>query len=506
MDIKLTQSMKQQLVMTPQLQQAIKLLQLSQMELADLVQNEMMENPILEDLNESNQELAVQAPAPSHEVPEFTEQATINAAKEQTTTEASTEDKSPDIDWNEYFDNYSSARALPSQAGGGPEELPSLEATLTTSTSLFDHLMWQMKLSSFTPRQEEIAERILGNLTDEGYLQEVILGEDGKEKERRPITSAQLAEDPDLKAKDVTEQEIEEVIKRVQEFDPIGIGARSLGECLLIQAKHFNCLDEEMEKILTHHIPNLEKKNYQAIAKDLKLSIDDIVEYAKLIAGFNPRPGRLYAPDDTHYVTPDVYVHKIGDKHFVVPNDDGMPKLKISDYYKQQLKQQNGNTKDYIQDKLQKGLWLIRSIQQRQRTIIKVTESIIKFQREFFEKGIGYLKPLILRDVAEDIGMHESTVSRVTTNKYIHTPQGIFELKYFFNSGINRIEGDEIASESVKNKMKQLIAQEDAKHPLSDQKLVELLKDHDINIARRTVAKYREMLGILPSSKRKKLF
>lgn len=491
-DLKLQQRMTQQLVMTPQLQQAIKLLQLSRLELANLVQNEMMENPILEDQNETVQEVDNSIIAPQ-DIPEFTEQAQKAAVDAPMAPESTqSEDKSPDIDWNEYFENYSAAPPLPSQTGG-QEELPSLEATLSTKTSLFDHLMWQIKLSTLSERESEIASRIVGNLNDDGYLQDTSL--------------LQIAEDPDLKAQGVTLEEIEKVLARVQELDPVGVAARSLGECLLIQARHYGHLDEDMEKILKEHIPNLEKKNYQAIAKDLKMSLEDVIEYAKLIASYNPRPGREYSTEDIHYITPDVYVHKIGDKYFVVPNDDGLPKLKISGYYRKALSQQgNGGTKDYIQEKLRSAQWLIRSIQQRQRTIIKVTESIVKFQKEFFDKGIAYLKPLILRDVAEDIGMHESTVSRVTTNKYVHTPQGILELKFFFNSGINRIEGDEIASESVKNKIKQLIAQEDPRHPHSDQKLVDLLKRYDIDIARRTVAKYREGLGILPSSKRKKLF
>src|ERR1051325_7590105 len=189
---------------------------------------------------------------------------------------------------------------------------------------------------------------------------------------------------------------------------------------------------------------------------------------------FDPRPGRQYTDEEPHYPTPDVYVHKVGDKYFVVANDDGLPKLKISNFYRSAL---SGSPKarEYIQDKLRSAQWLIRSIQQRQRTIVKVTESIIKFQREFFDKGVAYLKPLILRDVAEDIGMHESTVSRVTTNKYVHTPQGIFELKFFFNSGISRMDGDDIASESVKSKIKEIITKEDGKHPFSDQRIVEML-------------------------------
>jgi RNA polymerase sigma-54 factor len=304
----------------------------------------------------------------------------------------------------------------------------------------------------------------------------------------------------------VTPKIAERLLLKMQAFDPVGVCARSLSECLLIQARHLGVDDEVLVKIITEHLGNLEKRNYQAIARDLKEPIEEIYEAAKVIMGLNPRPGREYSTEDPVYITPDVYVHKIGDKFFVVPNDDGLPKLKISGFYKTAL---NGSAKakEYIQDKLRSAQWLIRSIQQRQRTIVKVTESIIKFQREFFDKGISHLKPLILREVAEDIGMHESTISRVTTNKYVHTPQGIFELKFFFNSGIRLTnDDDKLASEAVKTKIRQLIQVEDPKHPFSDQRIVELLREQTIDIARRTVAKYREQLGILSSSKRKQVF
>jgi RNA polymerase sigma-54 factor len=274
---------------------------------------------------------------------------------------------------------------------------------------------------------------------------------------------------------------------------------------MLIQAMACGQDDDLVVKMIRSHLGNLEKKNYQAIARDLKQPLEEIYEAAKVIMEFDPRPGRQYSSDDPHYVTPDVYIHKVGDKYFVVPNDDGLPKLKISGFYKNAMGNSSAS-KDYVQDKLRSAQWLIRSIQQRQRTIIKVAESILKFQREFFDKGIAHLKPLILRDVAEDIGMHESTVSRVTTSKYVHTPQGIFELKFFFNSGISRTNGEDLASQAVKSKIKELVSSEDSKRPHSDQKIVELLKKGGIDIARRTVAKYREQLGILSSSKRKQVF
>jgi RNA polymerase sigma-54 factor len=332
----------------------------------------------------------------------------------------------------------------------------------------------------------EVGMLILGNIDSDGYIKDPPLSE----------ISAEAG---------ASEEVAEEVLQVIQTFDPIGVGARSLAECMLIQAMHYGEDDDLVIKMLRSHLGNLEKKNYQAIARDLKQPIEEIYEAAKAIMEFDPRPGRQYSADEPHYITPDVYVHKVGDKFFVVPNDDGLPKLKISSFYRAALDDSSG-AREYIQDKLRSAQWLIRSIQQRQRTIIKVTESIIKFQRDFFDKGIAYLRPLILRDVAEDIGMHESTISRVTTNKYVHTPQGIFELKFFFNSGISRTSGDDLASQAVKSKIKEIIGKEPPKRPYSDQKIVELLRDHNIDIARRTVAKYREQLGILSSSKRKQMF
>jgi RNA polymerase sigma-54 factor len=493
MEIKQVHKLSQQLVMTPQLQQAIKLLQLSRMELVDLVREEMMENPILEDGVDSSQEVGkedVEAKQES-ELQGETELAAPSVENRETAQEVAPEAGSEsqavnEMDWDNYIQDYSSAPSMPSFKPNN-DELPSLESTLTKKTSLFDHLVWQLKLSKLPEVEENVAMLIIGNLDLDGYLKEPPL----KDIADEASVELELAE---------------KVLARLQAFDPVGVCARSLGECLLIQAKHIGADDEILVKMITEHLPNLEKKNYQAIARDLKESVEEIYEAAKVIMSLDPRPGREYTTEEPHYITPDVYIHKVGDKFFVVPNDDGLPKLKISSFYRTAL---SGSPKarEYIQDKLRSAQWLIRSIQQRQRTIVKVTESIIKFQREFFEKGIAHLKPLILREVAEDINMHESTISRVTTNKYVHTPQGIFELKFFFNSGIRlTTDDDKLASEAVKTKIKQLISAEDPKHPLSDQKIVEMLRDQTIDIARRTVAKYREQLGILSSSKRKQLF
>lgn len=497
MGMEMRQEMKlsQQLVMTPQLQQAIRLLQLSRMELADLVHEEMLENPILDDELDLDNERSRERDEAGSDVEQLHQ--LEGAGSTETPLEGSvvdgvaqTEIKGDatavsEIDWENYLDNYSMGPPMPAFRGDG-EEMPSLEATLTKPPSLHDHLAWQLKMTNLPPDRLEVGMEILGNIDADGYIKDP------------PITelAADLGVDPVM---------CEEVLEKIQGFDPIGVGARSLAECMLIQAVAAGQDDDLVVKMIKSHLGNLEKKNYQAIARDLKQPLEEIYEAAKVIMEFDPRPGRQYSSDDPHYVTPDVYIHKVGDKYFVVPNDDGLPKLKISGFYKNAM----GNSaasKDYVQDKLRSAQWLIRSIQQRQRTIIKVAESILKFQREFFDKGIAHLKPLILRDVAEDIGMHESTVSRVTTSKYVHTPQGIFELKFFFNSGISRTNGEDLASQAVKSKIKELVDAEDPKRPHSDQKIVELLKKGGIDIARRTVAKYREQLGILSSSKRKQVF
>jgi len=493
MEMRLQLKLSQQLVMTPQLQQAIKLLQLSRMELVDLVREEMLENPVLEDDVEvgresSNEREEVGGDEQAARQVE-TAGTTETPVKEQPKNETSEVDGDSkavnEIDWENYLDNYTMGPPMPAYRPDN-DDMPSIEATLTRTATLHDHLAWQLKMSDLDERLMECGWVIIGNIDPDGYVKEPPLSD--------------ISADAGVSAEDA-----EIVLEKIQTFDPVGIGARSLAECMLIQALHYGEDDELVIKMIKDHLGNLEKKNYQAIARDLKVPVEEVYEGAKVIMEFDPRPGRQYASDDPHYITPDVYVHKVGDKFFVVPNDDGLPKLKISSFYRSALDDSKG-AKEYIQDKLRSAQWLIRSIQQRQRTIIKVTESIIKFQREFFEKGVAFLKPLILRDVAEDIGMHESTISRVTTNKYVHTPQGIFELKFFFNSGISRTNGDDLASQAVKSKIKGIIANEDTKRPYSDQKIVDVLKKSGIDIARRTVAKYREQMGILSSSKRKQLF
>ena len=499
LELKQSLKMSQQLVMTPQLQQAIKLLQLSRMELVELIREEMMENPLLEEVQEEETRESGDAPT-IDEVSEAVEPPEPALAAEAAEPPRPEEDpkaqaQTEDIDWESYLENYQQLTPSPGPAAGGrDDELPSLEQTLSSSTDLFEHLLWQLRLSSFTEEEERAAIYIIGNLDDDGYFK--VEGVEGD-----PLIAA-------ARETGVSLTVAERALRKVQQLDPVGVAARDLRECLLIQARAMEEDDTLVGEIIRDHLKEVENRNLPTIAKALDVPIEMVVDAVKIITEMEPRPGRQYTGSAPQYITPDVYVYKIGGEYTIVLNDDGLSKLRISNAYRQVLKNSpKGKAKEYIQEKLRSAMWLIRSIHQRQRTIYKVTESIVKFQRDFLDHGIGHLKPLILRDVADDIGMHESTVSRVTTNKYVHTPQGIFELKFFFNSAITRTGGGgDLASEAVKSKIKKIIAEEDPKKPYSDQKIVQILKAQGIEIARRTVAKYRDQLGILPSSKRKRLY
>ncbi|MCJ8276114.1 MAG: RNA polymerase factor sigma-54 [Bdellovibrionales bacterium] len=466
-------ALKQALRMTPQLQQAIKLLQLSRLELETAIRKELVENPVLEEGMELNNEDV----KPESETPQ---------------QEADMQDprKQDEFEWDSYFDNQQKTRET--NFAGNNDEIMNYENVIASKETLHDHLTWQAQLYGFNEEELEQAHMIIEYINDDGYL-------------KTPVEN--IAND-----EGVSVEELEGTLKLVQEFDPPGVGARDLKECLLIQAKHLQEDTHDFVHLITHHMHDLEKKNYPGIAKSMEITVEEVIDMCKIINTMEPKPGRIFATNDTHYVTPDVYVYKVAEEYMVSLNEDGLPKLRISNFYRNMLAQEDkskeakGDAQDYIQDKLRSAVWLIKSIHQRQRTIYKVAESIVKHQKEFFDKGPAFIKPMILRDIANDIEMHESTVSRVTTAKYMHTPQGIFELKYFFNSGISKTGGGSLASESVKLKIKDLVDNEDPKKPLSDQKIVDLLKKDGIQIARRTVAKYRDVLKILPSSKRKKYF
>jgi RNA polymerase sigma-54 factor len=501
MELKQSLKLSQQLVMTPQLQQAIKLLQLSRMELLEQVTQEIEQNPLLEQPDELLNDLADKAPGEAsleagNLEPHGEEGA--GAISEKVQEVKADGDGPPEIDWDQYLNSYQYNEPTTASNKGNVDmdDLPSFEANLVEKEDLADHLREQLGFLKLNEAERRFAELVLGNLDPDGYLKL-------EDVEGDPLI--RLANETD-----VPMALAERMLRKIQKLDPRGCASRDLQECLLIQVEALKEPEAALlGTMIKRHMKLLEAKNLPAIARDLKVSLEEVVAASRLLSRLDPKPGRNYSGDDAQYISPDVYILKMGDDYTVVLNDDGLSKLRISGVYRDALKNgqlKPGQTKEFVQEKLRSAMWLIRSIHQRQRTIFKVTDSIVKFQRDFLDKGIAHLKPLILRDVAEDIGMHESTVSRVTTNKYVHTPQGIFELKYFFNSSIARVSGEDIASEAVKNHIKQLVGAEDSKVPYSDQRLVELLRAQGIEIARRTVAKYREVLGILPSSKRKKYY
>ncbi|MCP4683589.1 MAG: RNA polymerase factor sigma-54 [Desulfobacterales bacterium] len=476
MALELTQTLNltQQLIMTPQLQQAIKLLQLSRLELLDTVSQEMEENPVLE-------EQIIAEPdgdgRPEDKKDEF-EKDTPDVP--EVTVEEHARD---DIDWESYISEYNTHWAATPHEERDPS---SFENIIGTKTSLYSHLHWQLDVSNFDERQKEIGDHIIGNLDDAGYL-------------KGPLEEI-------CQAAGYPFENVSETLGLIQGFDPVGVAARDMQECLLIQARFHNFEGTIVEKLLMDYMREIEDRKYKQIAKKLSVPVQEVISAISVIQSLEPKPGRSYMNDETIYISPDVYVVKVGDDYEIIQNDDGLPKLQINAYYKNLLSGKDSISEDaktYVQEKLRSAAWLIKSIHQRQRTIYRVTESIVRFQRNFLDNGITHLKPLVLRDVAEDIEMHESTVSRVTTNKYVHTPQGIFELKFFFNSAISRFNGEALASESVKEHIRKIIKSENSVKPTSDKEISSMLEELNIKIARRTVAKYRESMGILSSAKRR---
>jgi RNA polymerase sigma-54 factor len=490
LEIKQELRLSQQLVMTPQLQQAIKLLQLSRLELAGVVEQELQENPVLEETQDAEEERDTAQAAEAH-LAEPQAEAPETAAADQSGDAAATEreptdaEKIADVDWQNYMDAYPQTGMAPVR---DDEDRPSIENTLTRRETLAEHLQWQLGFAGLEAEEAEAAAWIIGNVDDDGYLQSSV-----------EEIAAQSGLEPEV---------VERALGQVQGFDPTGVGARDLRECLLIQCKVHKIDDPLVLRIIDEHVDALTRRDFRGIARTLGIPIEEVSAAANVIGQLEPKPGRGFGGEDAVYIIPDIYVYKVGEEFHIQLNEDGLPKLRISNLYRDVLSKEAGapkETRDYVQDKVRSALWLIKSIHQRQRTIYKVMQSIIRHQRDFFEKGIAHLKPLNLRDVAEDIEMHESTVSRVTTNKYVHTAQGIFELKFFFNSSINRTDGEAIASESVKEKIRKIIAAEDPRRPLSDQRIAEMLKAGHIDIARRTVTKYREAMNLLSSTKRRQV-
>jgi len=500
MALELKQQLKltQTLVMTPQLQQAIKLLQLSRIELLDAVQAELLENPVLEEVADEDSPAQGDGEASLAEFEPTEHDGEITGAQEErqvaeaaaldaretppAAEEPSGEDMVSDVDW----DSYMESRPQTTTISRGEDDRSPIEANLTPRESLTDHLLWQLGFTDLDDEDKQFAARIIYNLSENGLLEEDI------------EAIAERADfDPERALK---------VLLGVQEFDPVGVATRSLSECLLVQARRVNIDDPLVLKIISDHLDLLQRRDFGGIARLEGVTIGQVALAAEVISAFEPHPGREFTEEDPIYITPDIYVHKVADEYHVVLNEDGLPRLRVSPTYRGVLNRketETRETRDYVRDKLRSAVWMIKSIHQRQRTIVKVMESIVRYQRDFFDMGPEHLRPLNLRDVAEDISMHESTVSRVTTNKYVQTPHGVYELKFFFNSSIQTTDGDAIASESVKEKIRAIIAGEDATQPLSDQRIAERLRESKIEIARRTVTKYRESMRILSSTRRR---
>ncbi len=480
LEIRQVQRLAQQLVMTPQLQQAIKLLQLSRIELEEMVSQELQENPTLEESPAGEPD--TQPLKPEEELPERVEP--IEPVREPTAT-----DRIGTLDWQDYLDTHSNSLhgSLTAEAGGDEDEgPPSWENTLTKKTSLEDHLVWQLRLSRRTENEEKIGLYIIGNLAENGYL-------------ALPLEEV-------CQTTGSTPEEAEAVLKKIQFFDPPGVAARDLRECLLVQLENLGLGESLAARIVADYLSHLEGKRFEKLARELGITVEDIVAASQLIASLEPRPARGFDEEEIRTIIPDVTVEKIEGEWVVFLNDEGLPRLRVSSYYRRLASQQGEEeekARQYLQEKVRAATWLIKSIHQRQQTLFRVTHSIFKFQREFLEQGVSQLRPMVLKDVAEDIGMHESTVSRATANKYVNTPQGLFELKYFFQSGLRSGNGEDVASESVKDKIRTILSAEDPKRPHSDQHIAQLLGADAIGIARRTVAKYREAMGILPSSRRR---
>ncbi len=473
MEPRLSLKMTQRLVLTPTLQQAIKLLQYSRQELVQYVRQELLENPTLEELPGAE---------PGQEVP---------VAEAETPPERSDLDAADVVagegepDWSEFMSEFDNGYE-PYHAS----EAPSYENVLSSGTSLQGYLFEQVNVNFTDEADKRIGIELAGNIDEAGYLRVSV--EETAEKLSEPV------------------DEVQRVLGLVQQFDPPGVGARDLAECLLLQLEGMGRGDGLEARIVQGHLRDLEARRIKKIAREQKTTVEQVADAARVISRLEPRPGRAFSQEAVQYIVPDINITKVGDEYQVQLVEEGLPQLRINGFYRRlyrsgRLTQED---KDFLSRKVNNARWLIKSILQRQQTILRVARSIVKFQREFLDHGIKHLKPLVLRTVAEDIGMHESTVSRVTSKKYAQTPQGLIELKFFFNSGISRSSGGEsMASVSVMNLIRKLIAEEDGHKPLSDQEIVGRLKEEfDLDIARRTVAKYRGLLGIMPASRRRDVF
>jgi RNA polymerase sigma-54 factor len=471
--------LSQKLILTPQLQQSIKLLQLPLLELSQDINQELMNNPLLEETMDREPEEKVETPEMRLEEEPFQEVSDDSETPLEKifgfTTDSYFEDRESDGRDLGYFQENA-------------EDVQTFFERNRKKIDLYEHLLWQLRLSHVSEAIGKPAEMIINNLNEDGYLR---------------ASFEEIAE-----AAGVDVKIVEEALAFVQKLDPPGAGARDLQECLLLQLEPLNLKGSLVENILVDGFQELEGKKYKQLALKFKMSLDDIFAAVKIIEGLEPRPGRNYSSDEPVHIIPDVYVEEVDGNFDITLNDEGIPKLRLSNYYRKLLSNKKSlgpEEKQFLEEKLRAAIWLLKSLDQRNRTIYRVTESILKFQEDFFRKGFKYLKPLNLKDVAEDMGMHESTISRVTSNKYVQCPQGLLSFRFFFSNAVSSEEGN-ISSSTVKDLIKKIISEEDSQRPLNDKKIVEILKGKGINVARRTAAKYREEMKLPSHIKRKKWF
>lgn len=476
LESRLELKLSQKLVLTPQLQMAIKLLQMPQLELSQTISQELVENPFLEELTDvtSSEELSQDEKESLAEIPQDTDDSELSLEK---LAYFSTDD---------YFEERSSDGRDLGYFTSGNITHPSYEYFLSTATDLFEHLIWQLRLSKESEEIREVAELIIGNIDENGYLR--------------------ITEEEVLELSKTDKETVEKALTLVQSFDPPGIAARDVRECLQLQLKSINMHGTLAESLITNNLDQIGKRKYQQLSKEYNVSVEDILSAVKIIEGLDPKPARKFSSSPADYITPDVFILKTDGGYQIVLNDEGLPKIKINNYYQRLLKQKDAVPKEerpFLEEKLRSAFWLLKSLDQRNKTIYRVTESILLFQRDFFDKGIIVLKPLNLKDIASELNLHESTISRVTSNKYLSCPRGIYSFKYFFSNAIPCDSG-ELSSTSVKEMIKTIISEEDSYNPLSDMRIVDIFKSKNIMIARRTIAKYRDELKIRSQSQRRR--
>jgi RNA polymerase sigma-54 factor len=478
--MKLALRQTQRVVMTPLLQQAIQLLQLSTLELEQVVRKELEENPLLEELPVDGAEGPAPASPDAAAEPPPTPPPAEPVSAETSTVDAERADDLPFDLSSVIFDQADERTPVSTESR---EDLPFENLGGNEVTSLADHLSEQLRLATDDPDTLSIGMAIIGNLDENGYLRAEV---------------AEVAAGTGRPA-----DEVERVLTLVQGFDPRGVAARNIQECLLLQLTADPDPDPVSVEIVERYFDELGRRRYADIARAMKLSLERIMESIDEIQALEPKPGRQFAVVDSRYIVPDVTIQKVGTDYVVVLNEEGIPRLRVNALYRSLLRRSGDEAKQYVEQKIRSAVWLIKSVEQRQRTLRRVAQSLVNFQRDFLDKGLPFLRPLALRDVGDDINMHESTISRVTTNKYVQTPQGLFELKYFFHSGIVSVNGSMVSSVSVKQMIKDMVEAEDAAAALSDQEIAQALHGQGLTIARRTVAKYREELAILPSHQRR---